>query len=230
MSKETRKTPANHLARNKRHYLKMLAEGRCCTCGQPDDMTRQGRVRCAVCAEKARKGWQHKERTEEQRDRENADRRAWAQMRRDAHVCTECGRQDKRTIAGKSTCLFCATRRNKRQKENWDSEHQRELRRARKERWIAAGLCSQCGHPKEEPDKKMCCSCRVRAKLNEAKRRIKNGKLPRGANGMCWQCNRRPAIEGKKLCRECYEPKVENLRAIAARRKERSGKDGEGNA
>ena len=31
------KTPLSHLKRNKRHYMKMLVEGRCVNCGGVDD-------------------------------------------------------------------------------------------------------------------------------------------------------------------------------------------------
>jgi hypothetical protein len=35
---------------------------------------------------------------------------------------------------------------------------------------------------------------------------------PRGANGYCWQCNKAPAIEGKRLCADCIKAKMECLR------------------
>lgn len=31
---------------------------------------------------------------------------------------------------------------------------------------------------------------------------------PRGGNGICWQCNKRPKLDGKNLCPSCYEKKV----------------------
>ena len=41
---------------------------------------------------------------------------------------------------------------------------------------------------------------------------------PRGANGYCWQCNKRPSMDGRRLCRECYEVKVSNIRIVNGRR------------
>lgn len=32
---------------------------------------------------------------------------------------------------------------------------------------------------------------------------------PRGGNGICWQCNKEPVMDGKRLCSECYRWKVE---------------------
>lgn len=206
-----RKTPLSHLKRNKRHYMKMLVEGRCVDCGGVDDFTKGGRSRCAACNAKHPRP-ERKVLTQEQRDRDNADKREWAKMRKAAHVCIDCGRQDKRTIGGKCQCLQCAKKRADRRRETRDPEHEKELRKARKARWIAAGLCSNCGHEKEEPDKAMCAACKVKHKLRKAKHQINHGWLPRGANGKCYQCNRAPAIEGKKLCQECYDKKIETLR------------------
>jgi hypothetical protein len=58
----------------------------------------------------------------------------------------------------------------------------------------------------------MCAACKVKHKLRKAKHQINHGWLPRGANGKCYQCNRAPAIEGKKLCQECYDKKIITLR------------------
>ena len=35
---------------------------------------------------------------------------------------------------------------------------------------------------------------------------------PRGDNGYCYQCNKRPALAGKHTCQDCYDVKVRNLR------------------
>lgn len=224
MGELPRKTPPAARARNKRHYLKMLAEGRCCQCGKADELTRGGRSRCAACNAKAHKR-DKKPLTEEQRAEGNAIKREWAKMRKDAHLCIDCGRKDARTINGKCQCLQCAKKRADRSRELWDYDHEKELREARQARWKAAGLCSNCGHPKEEPDKALCINCRVRAKMRKERHKINNGWLPRGANGKCYQCNRAPAIEGKKLCRECYNKKIATLRANAAKRKRKDAEE-----
>lgn len=174
-------------------------------------LPRGGRSRCAVCNAKHKRP-PRKQRTEEQRQEDNANKREWARMRKKAHLCVYCGAQDKRTLNGASSCLVCATKRSKKRRETWDYNHQKELRDARKQRWREAGLCSECGGEKEEPEKAMCIDCRVRHKMRKAKWKVNHGWLPRGANGICFQCNRVPAMEGKKLCPECYRKKVETLR------------------
>lgn len=209
-------------ARNKRHYLKRLAEGRCVACGATDDRTRAGRARCAACNEKAHPKV-HKALTEEKRAEENETKREWSAMRKSAHLCVHCGRQDKRTLNGMSSCLQCATKRNKRQRETYDKEHQKELRAARAQKKRDAGLCTECGGQKEDPNMALCCTCRVKAKLRTAKRKIERGWLPRGSNGMCYQCNREKVMEGKKLCPACYTKKIDMLRRNAAKRYEKQG-------
>lgn len=210
-SEKILKTPEAHRKRNKRHYMKMLVEGRCVDCGKVDDYTRKGRSRCKICNNRHQRP-ERKTMTREQRDEENANKREWARMRKEAHLCIECGKQDKRTLNGKCQCLQCAKKKNDRRRETRDPAHEKELREARKARWVEAGRCSQCGGPKEEPDKAMCATCKVKHKMRKTKWQISHGWLPRGANGKCYQCNREQAMEGKKLCPACYAKKIETLR------------------
>lgn len=206
---------AKKIAANKRAYMRKVAEGRCTNCGKIDDRTLAGHARCEACNIKAHAGKAPKQRTEEQRLQDIENKREWYHMRKNAHVCVQCGRQDKRTLSGMSTCLFCATRRNKNARENRDKARDRETDAARKARWIAAGLCSTCGGEKEEPERAMCINCRVKSRLRYERNKYKNGwKPPRGANGMCWQCNSAPVVNGKKLCPDCYAVKLRSI-AIA---------------
>ena len=56
------------------------------------------------------------------------------------------------------------------------------------------------------------------AKLPEERPEKPWKNSPRGANGYCWQCNKRPSMDGRRLCRECYEVKVNNIRILNGRR------------
>ena len=197
--------------RRKKYYAKKRAERRCVSCGKQDERTLSGRTYCAECYAKRYVPYsQRKPRTPERREIENADKRAWAKMYRDAGMCLRCGAKDKRTVNGKGLCMWCATKVNgearKRRAEN--KEKYNEYGKNRREKWKEEGLCSCCGGKKEEPDKKMCIDCRVRYRLAKKRRKEKTGKKPRGAFGMCFQCNRAPAIEGKRLCAECYAKKL----------------------
>ena len=48
-----------------------------------------------------------------------------------------------------------------------------------------------------------CFKCSEKERL----RRERRGISPR-MSGICYQCNKKPCIEGKKLCQECYDKKV----------------------
>lgn len=226
IAKKELKTPKATRARNKRHYIKMLNEGRCVNCGKEDDYTRNGRSRCAACNEKYRYSGK-KTMTPEQREQDNANKREWIKMRKDAHVCIYCGKQDRRTINGMSSCLQCGKSRSDYNRKNYDSQHQKELRDARKQRWREAGLCTTCGQPREDEQFVTCATCRVKDKLRLAKQKIKKGKLPRGANGKCFQCNEKKAMDGKKLCPECYAKKIETLKKNSENRWKKGEKNEE---
>ena len=197
--------------RQKKYYAQKVAEHRCVQCGKQDERTLAGRIYCSACYQKRYVPYsERKPRTPERREIENADKRAWAKMHRDAGVCLRCGRKDKRTVNGKGLCLWCANKASayarERRAEKGDKLNAQG--RARRAKWVAEGRCSTCGGRKEEPDKRMCLNCRLRYRLAKARRDEKKGKKPRGAFGMCFQCNRAPAMEGKKLCAKCYAAKM----------------------
>ena len=221
------RTTAAARARNRRHYMKMIAEGRCVNCGKEDDFTRQGRARCFSCNAKQHAGQKRKEMTREQRDRANADKREWERMRKEAHVCVACGRMDRRTVAGGGLCLRCATKKADRRRETRDFQREKELRDARRGRFREAGLCTECGGKKEDPEMALCATCRLKARLGTTKRKIGRGWTPRGSNGRCYQCNRAPALDGRRLCRECYEKKLVTLRRNSLKRGRKAGEEPE---
>ena len=55
----------------------------------------------------------------------------------------------------------------------------------------------------------------MRYKLARHRRERENGTAAkqRGQGGRCWQCNKAPAMEGKKLCAECYSKKIRTIQA-----------------
>ena len=202
--------------RQKKYYAEKRKTGRCVTCGKSDERTQKGFVYCEACNVKRYRPYDPAKRSESRKNAENADKREWAKMRRNAFLCVACGRKDSRTVNGKGLCIYCATRINSaaRERRKYKGDVLRAQAKSRKEKWEAAGLCSGCGHPKEEPEFKLCCSCRLRYKLNRQRRERERGtmKQPKGENGRCWQCNRAMAMEGKRLCPECYAAKMETIR------------------
>ena len=216
--RQTKTSPAKKKSR-KAWYIKRVSECRCVRCGAIDDRTRNGGVRCAECNAKSHVS-KAKPMTEEERIHKNAERREWDRRKKAAHLCVKCGRMDARTLDGKTHCLHCSKLLAAMARQTYDPEHEKVLRDTRRANWIAAGLCSTCGRPKEEPERAMCIDCRVKARMRKAKLKIKRGIMPRGVNGICYQCKKAPAIEGKKLCQTCYDVKIISLAKAHAKKKE----------
>ncbi|MBP5709995.1 MAG: hypothetical protein J6W84_03355 [Bacteroidales bacterium] len=169
-----------HRNRNKRHYLKKVSEHKCVTCGKQDERTLAGMRYCQECRDRHRANASpKKKRTPEQRKRENDDKRAWYAMCVEKMMCVQCGRKDKHTVNGHRYCAICQEKKNKRNREKWDSEEKAAYHKNRRDKWREQGLCTCCGGKKEEPDRMMCIDCRVKAKMNRLRRQAEKG----GAKG-----------------------------------------------
>ena len=91
-------------------------------------------------------------------------------LRKRLKLCVQCGKQDERTISGRSYCFSCAEKYRKLSKGNYkkkSSEERAEYNRRRKERWHkrkAEHRCPRCN--KElgtEYEYVICPSCREKA-------------------------------------------------------------------
>jgi len=159
-------------ATNLRAYQKKVAEHRCITCGKQDERTLSGKVRCNACFEKYREiSRRRKPKTREQRDKENADKRAWAAKLKSLHACTRCGTKDKRTLNGYTTCAICAAKHRRWQRNCEDKERKHERTKKLRDLRREQGLCPNCGGKREEPDRVLCIDCRVRARMNDWRRK-----------------------------------------------------------
>lgn len=118
--------------------------------------------------------------------------------------CVSCGQQDAFTLIGKRLCADC-TEKAAQQSKEYDREHRQE-RNAYKMEWTRKrkemGLC-RCGRPSEGGYAR-CARCRAR---ENAQRR----KNPLRDYSVCWTCKKNPVMDGKKLCRECWEQSCRNL-------------------
>lgn len=106
-------------------------------------------------------------------------------------------------------------------KEKW-LQYNRETRAIRRK----CHLCIACGHQDAYTliGRQRCAECvRKNTEYCRNKRGYKERPAPqdrpekpwknrpRGANGYCWQCNKEQAMQGRNLCRSCYEKKVETI-------------------
>ena len=165
-----------HLKRNKRAYQKKVDEHRCVTCGKQDERTLQGLRYCLECRDRHKANANpRKPKTDEYRERHNADKREWRRKCIELGICSCCGVRDKHTVEGHEFCSRCAARKNKWQREHWNKDKKSEYHKSRRDAWREQGLCTYCGKPKEEPDKMLCIDCRVRARMRYRKRRADDG-------------------------------------------------------
>lgn len=147
------------------------------------------------------------------------DKSEWRMMLKKNHICRDCRKQDAYTLAGRTYCYECAEKGRKRKAEARKDDEKREKmlesKRQQLARYIAQNKCVGCGKQLHN-SRRMCEPCYARQRKAMRKSRIKRGKPTcRGLNGICYQCNKKPVIEGKKLCAECYAVKLANLARIA---------------
>ena len=143
--------------------------------------------------------------------------KAFREMRKRAHVCRDCGKQDAYTLAGRTFCYDCAEK-NRKSKEKVRLDPERKTRmleqhRAMRERRKAKGLCPMCGNPVADWHV-LCPKCRAKNRNYLYKSRHERGQLTwdeRTSGETCFLCGK-PVVKGKKLCRDHMTQKIKNLR------------------
>lgn len=87
----------------------------------------------------------------------------------------------------------------------------------------AAGLCSTCGRPRDNPRWLLCGYCRGKRRLGQEQTNRKRGHLPRcllDGIDRCSHCGRAAPATGQKLCEKC----LADARAALARTRNHTGK------
>lgn len=140
------------------------------------------------------------------------------EWRKAHHICTYCGHEN--AVKGKTRCVTCAEKLSERSskryaakkyhtEENFNAARRREKLRDLR---IAFGVCTRCGKRNSTPGFHTCLSCRAHAKAMNVAYRRKMGVYPcDDYSDLCTMCNKKPPLDGKKLCGECYEKTLRNL-------------------
>lgn len=125
-----------------------------------------------------------------------------------AHICPGCKAQDAYTLAGRTYCFDCTEKRRIQRQAAWADPVKKAKMllqsRERQERYKAENKCLQCGKQLHNGER-LCGICREKARRAVRKSR---GRTPRNPGVICWQCNKQPCMDGKRLCQSCYEKKV----------------------
>lgn len=138
-----------------------------------------------------------------QREYEASYKRLLYDERKHNGVCVSCGAVDAFTLNGRAECAECCEKRRKRRNYQKKADQQREIYKARK----AAGICVSC-KKKAIPGMVYCEQHRIRhnqkARELKAYNRVETN-WPRGDNGYCYVCNKRPTMDNLKVCDTCYK-------------------------
>lgn len=147
-------------------------------------------------------------------------------MRKKHHICTVCGNEDAYTMVGRSLCSECADKFAKYRKERLkDPDKKKKAKESKKKLYDMRkeqGLCPYCGK-KATGGFVTCDRCRLKSrKASNMSNEKKYGTRPRGEYGVCWTCNKKEVMQGKRLCKDCYE---KALRSIDIANKKRIEKE-----
>ena len=161
------------------------------------------------------------EQAEAKRKEVNERVNAWRRMQKEHHICRQCGGQDAYTLNGRTYCAKCCEINSER-KRKWRSEHpgaNAETVRKNREKRKADGVCVKCGRPKSDGNHVLCSECR--AKQHRYRVAARTCNYPRGENGICWLCNKRPVKDGFKICQICYDRAMVRCKALNEKRDNR---------
>lgn len=136
-----------------------------------------------------------------------------AEYRRWLHskgLCCDCKGRDAFTMNGRWRCAECGEKYNQRKAKIRDRAKEKAAVNSRNAARRAAGLCVQCGKPAVEGKSrcKRCLERDCRAQKERFRRRHPEVNLPRGDNGFCYLCNKKPALDGQTLCQSCRETRA----------------------
>lgn len=141
---------------------------------------------------------------EEKRISRNEQRKRNYQYYKKLNRCVICHKQDAYTLNGRARCAECAEYDCGQHKKSGYAKANERLKSYR-DAWRAKGICIRCGKSPAVSGKSYCGVCAEYTNRYKKNRRIESGiNYPRGDNGFCWQCNKRPDEDGMKVCKECY--------------------------
>ena len=235
-------------ARHHRRTAERVARGLCPKCGKRPPAPE--RSQCQPCLEKDAAAGRARDarlraagvpRRDPAREREYERERTRCQTeaRREAGLCTACGKVP--PVPGRASCEPCLEKRRAWDRAKYaagkaaglkyggaDPEARRRAARARSKRrrkaWREAGLCARCGEPPAVEGGTICTPCQEKRRAKERRK-----YAARRAAGLCTKCGSR-AFAGQSYCgpcavarsaRRCTERKNEAARRRYAERKAR---------
>lgn len=159
--------------------------------------------------------------TDEQRARANECARENYMWKKEQHKCVRCGKQDAYTISGRSLCYECAEKKRLWEKTNHEKNSCKKTayRNKKYKECVENGICVRCHKRPADSGYKSCLRCRTQNRIYNNNKNRERGMLPKllfdGVN-YCRTCGAKITsenkVDGKKLCKSCYQKAVENLK------------------
>ena len=184
------KTPQKALDRERAVYHYRKDNRLCVACGQPLPDDRNATL-CLPCAKK-----------------HTAIVRQGREIMKQRGRCILCRKEDAFTMNGRALCAECAEKNQRRLSTPEMKAYVHKYNTERHARLTEAHICTWCGiQMPEDYEYTRCPKCRTKQLILERARRTPKWNDP----DLCSRCHKEPPIEGKKLCKACYE---KALRAI----------------
>ena len=135
-------------------------------------------------------------------------------------ICPQCGiRED---APGRVRCEICLARNAEAKSKEREREtpEQRAIRLSKMKVYRdkirrdnrSNGKCVWCGKKLSSYSICFCPDCRVKNQKNNNQIKSSITRSERPSYGICYRCGKNPVMNGKKLCRECYEQSMESLK------------------
>ena len=139
---------------------------------------------------------------------------------KDHGICPQCGVREH--APGRVRCEICLAQNAESSRRHRDKEgkeqrnerlvaakiHHRKIRSSRKDN----GKCIWCGKPLSAYSTCFCPDCRIKNQKNNERRKSDIPRSEWPAYGICYRCGKNPVVEGRKLCKECAEENIKNLK------------------
>ena len=129
------------------------------------------------------------------------------------HRCVNCTKQDAYTLAGRARCYECSEK-NRNGANKYRNKNKDEVNKKRQKKYAslrAEHICLRCRKPLslEDYGKHIYCSvCRGKAREYKKSKRIEKGYATqeyRVSGYVCYICCKNPPMEGRKVCKDCYD-------------------------
>lgn len=126
-------------------------------------------------------------------------------------ICPQCGTN--KAAPNRVRCEECLVKNSesvKKYRKINPAESRRAYNKNLREQRKENGLCIWCGKPICSTSTVFCIDCKIKSKRRNEQKKSGIERPERHEYGLCYICGK-PAVDGKKLCEDCYKRSCDNL-------------------